>query len=369
MTPSEDVRELPSGATQPAPEGPGTYRHERHLQGQLRRGAAMAPDRAVALEHVRDVILKDLDRRTGQSGGWEVGFVRRARDSWLFKASTARAPWPLAVKVYCEAAPKGLPARQLAALKHYHGAMASAPALTVPAPWAALPEHRTLIMEWIEAPRLDHLLKAARKRQERDRLIAAAGRWLRHFHDQGDHSLRPLGDIDLLRPIDTFLGGADGSGVRDLHMRAAYGVLRKTARDHAGTKIPFVTSHGDFSPANMFLDATRTVGFDFKATAARPPARDILHFLIYARSFNTSPWMLLDPRLDTDDLAAFLAAYGPLDALDERLITMFRLAEALYSWSLLIDRMHREGRSLRGLARAFRLRGIARRAANSLTSG
>jgi hypothetical protein len=327
----------------------------------------MAADRAVSVEHVRDVILMDLDRRTGRDGPWEVEFVRKSRESWLFKGHTPQAPWPLAIKVYCTAMPEALPARQIEALRRYHAAMASRPGLTVPAPWAALPEHRTLIMEWIDAPRVDKLLSRAGTRLERDRIIADAGRWLRHFHDQGDRTLQPLKDIDLLRPIDTLLSGEGGATARDPVWRAAYDVLRDSVRQFAETRISFVISHGDFSPPNLFLGADRTIGFDFKANAARPPARDILHFLVYAEAFNTPTWMLLTSNIGRHDLDAFVSAYGPLDAaMDERLLTVFRLAEALRSWSYLLDGMRRDGVSIRRMARALSLRRMAKHAARSL---
>jgi hypothetical protein len=330
----------------------------------------MAADRAVTPEHVRDVILVDLDRRTGQTGNWNVTLIGEARESWLFKAHTPLAPWPLAVKVFSTAMPAGLPARQHAALRHYHAAMAGRPELTVPVPWGVLPEHRTLIMKWIDAPRLDKLLRRAVRRPERDRLIAAAGRWLRHFHDQGEQRLQPVTDIDLLRPVDTLLGGEGGANARDPVFRAAYGVLRDRVREFADTRIAFITSHGDFSPANLFLDEQRTVGFDFKANAARPAAHDMLHFLVHAKSFTTSPWMLLTSRVDERDLDAFVSGYGALDSgMNERLLTVFRLAEALHSWAYLIDRMRREGMSARRFLRALHLRGIAKDATRRLEQG
>ena len=187
----------------------------------------MAPERAVSAQHVRDVILKDLDRRSGREGPWEVEFISRARESWLFKARSPQAPWPLAVKVYCTAVPKTLATRQTKVLQHYHAAMTE-PGLSVPAPFAAVPQHRTLIMEWIDAPRVDRLLTGARTRAERDRIIANAGRWLRHFHDHGVQAQRPLGSIDLLRPLDTLLSGVGGVDARDRAFRAAYGVLRSS---------------------------------------------------------------------------------------------------------------------------------------------
>ena len=371
MTPSEKFRKPKPrpGAGQPASGRAGTYRHERYLQEQLRRGAAMAPDRAITPEHVRDVILKELDRSMGGDAPWTVEFMRKARDSWLFRASAPPAPWPLAIKVYCNAMPQGLPGRQHAALEHYHAAM-NGPGLTVPAPWAVLPQHRTLIMEWIDAPRVDKLLMGIDKRLERDRILAAAGRWLKHFHDSGTQELQPLSDIDLLQPVHTYLGEGGGAKAGDRVFRAAYGMLRESARDLADRNIPFVMAHGDFSPGNLFHGPDRTVGFDFKANLARPAVRDIMHFLVYARSFNTPAWMRLASDVDRQDQEAFVGGYGGLGSvMDDRLMTVFRLAEALQSWSHLVDRMRREGSNLRRQARAWRLRGMARRAVRSLERG
>ena len=327
----------------------------------------MAADRAVTPEHVRDVILADHDRRNRQNGNWTVTPIGKARESWLFKAHTPLAPWPLAVKVFSSAMPVALPARQHTALRHYHAAMAGRPDLTVPVPWGVLPEHRTLIMEWIDAPRLDKLLRRAVRRPERNRLIAAAGRWLRHFHDQGEQTLRPVKDIDLLRPVDTLLGGEGGENARNPVFRAACGILRDRLHEFADTRIALVTSHGDFSPANLFLDERRTVGFDFKANTARPTAHDMLHFLVHAKSFTTSPWMLLTSRVDEHDLDAFVSGYGALDAgMNARLLSVFRLAEALHSWAYLIARVRREGMSARRFVRALHLRAIASDASRRL---
>jgi hypothetical protein len=296
-----------------------------------------------------------------------VTFLARARESWLYRAQSPQAPGPLAVKVYCTAMPDTLPARQLRVLRQYHDAMAGQPGLTVPAPWAALPKHRALIMEWIDAPRADKLLARAATRPERDRIMAAAGCWLRHFHDQGAQDVRPLGDLDLLRPLHTLMGRDGGATAPDPAFRTAYVTLQDCARELGETEIALVTVHGDFSPANLFLGDDRTIGFDFKANKVRPAARDIMHFLVYARSFNTSTWRLLTSQVDRHDLEAFLGGYGALDdAMDARLLMVLWLAEALQSWAHLLARTRREGLNLRRIARLLRLRSMASRAARSL---
>jgi hypothetical protein len=370
MTPSENKRKTPPGAVQPTPDRPGTYRRERYLQGQHRRIAAMAPDRAVSAEHVRDVILRDLAPLAGRDWDWKVSVVTTARESWLFKAASPQAPWPLAVKVYCTATPDALPARQLRVLGQYHDAMAGQPGLTVPAPWAVLPQHRALMMQWIDAPRVDKLLNRASGRTERSRIMAEAGRWLRHFHDQGEHDARRLGDLDLLRPLDILMGSLGLETAPDPAFRTAHATLQDCVRDLRDAPIPLVTAHGDFSPANLFLGNDRAVGFDFKAKPAWPAARDIMHFLVYAKSFNTSTWRLLTTQVVRHDQEAFLSGYGALDdAMDARLLTVFQLSEALHSWAHSLDRIRREGRNLRRTARTRRLRSMATHAARSLSRG
>ncbi|HUE45167.1 MAG TPA: hypothetical protein VMO81_02840 [Aestuariivirgaceae bacterium] len=330
----------------------------------------MAPDRAVSTEHVRDVILRDLPPQAGRDWDWEVSVVTTARESWLFKAASPQAPWPLAVKVYCTASPDALPARQLRVLRQYHDAMAGRPDLTVPTPWAALPKHRALMMEWIDAPRVDKLLNRAFGRTERSRIMAAAGRWLRHFHDQGKRDARRLGDLDLLRPLDTLMGKSGVATVADPAFRATHATLQDCLRDLSDVPIALVTAHGDFAPANLFLGDDRAVGFDFKAHKARPVARDIMHFLVYAKSFNTSTWRLLTTQVVRHDQEAFLAGYGALDdAMDARLLTVFQLSEALRSWAYSLDRIRREGSDLRRTTRIRRLRDVATHTARILRRG
>lgn len=338
--------------------------HARFMQEQVQLAAAMAEDEVVSADHVRAVILKTLDRCAHRNGAWQVEPVRRVREGWLFKAFTPLAPWPLAIKVYCSAMPVHLADRQHQALTRYHAGMASRPGLTVPAPWAASRRHRTLVMEWIEEPRADLLLRRA-GRLQRNHIITAASRWLRHFHDQDVSVSRPLTALELLRPIDTPLGGQDaGASVTDPVFAGAYRALVRHAGDLDGRPISYVKSHGDFTPTNLFHGPQRTVGFDFVAGPTEPALRDILHFLAFAdfeRPLMTRASGLLSSAMDRQDLQAFLAAYGPLDdSLDARLIGAFRLAEVLRRWAFLLERMRRLGPTWRTVATTLRLRSMTK---------
>jgi hypothetical protein len=95
-----------------------------------------------------------------------------------------------------------------------------------------------------------------------------------------------------------------------------------------------------------------------------------MHFLVYAKAFNTSTWSLLTSRVARHDQKAFLAGYGAFDgATDARLLAVFQLSEALRSWAHSLDRIRREGTNLRRTGRTRRLRSMATHAARNLRRG
>lgn len=346
---------------------------ERYLEQEDSRVAAMSPEHAVTVEHVRDDILRVFNRRTGWKKPWRVEPVAQGRESWLFKAESPLAPSPMAIKVYCTAVKPGVAKQQLSLLQRYHAAMASRPELTVPEGWAAYTNLRTLVMEWIDEPRVDKLLRNVEGR-DRDRIIATAGRWLRHFHDQGEPELRPFDTSHLVRAVDTPLGGEGaGASVKDPGFRRAYATFRRYESEFAGRPVRHALGHGDFKTANLFHGPRRTVGFDMSVRRPAPVIRDIFHFVASAEvdgSLARRGSMLLRSGHGLYDLDAFLEGYGPLDEqADERLLAFCRLAEALNSWVLVIDRMRRHGLHVRRIARALRLRHMASHSAALLERG
>src|SRR5688500_3461478 len=99
MTPSKRPHAAP-----PAAARAGTYRYDNLLQAAIRRRQAMAAERAVSPAYVREVILPDLDRHNGHAGRWAVADQAiKGRDSWIFRADSPQAPFPLALKVYSSA--------------------------------------------------------------------------------------------------------------------------------------------------------------------------------------------------------------------------------------------------------------------------
>lgn len=341
---SRVVSRRPAATTASPTAGDRVERYLRQLEARQRRERAMATLPPPTAEHVRDVVLRDLDVRTGRRGDWRLeGPVAHGRDSWVFKATTASSPGPLAVKVYLNDMPAEGIARQDANLRRYHAAMAGRSGLTVPAPWAALPEHRTLIMEWISEPLMGTLLaEAGRRRDRRAKLFAAAGAWLRHFHDQSTIDYRPLKTDRLRWQVDRSLGAEQGAGqrVRDTVFRHGYGVLVERAREFSQAPVATAVCHGDFTFNNLFHGAERTVGFDFGARHRMPVSYDICRFVSTAETakpFLSRRATLAPQGVEAQDLEAFLAGYGPLEArLEGRLLSYLHLAEVLRRWAVLI---------------------------------
>jgi len=368
MTPSKKLAAAaPTYAASGAPAG--TYRYKGHLQAENRRRQAMADDRAASPRYVRDVILPELARQSGQAGPWSLeDRVIRGRDSWIFKAHAPDAPFPLALKVFCDAVEKKEIVRQAKLLSRHHDAMANRPDLSVPAPWAALPDHRTLVMEWIEEPSLDALLRrAGRCREERIRLLAAAGRWLSHFHDQSGLASGPLRTDRLQRRIDLLLGGETGAGhmVSDQTFRGAYAVLLRCADEFAGAPFPHATAHGDFMARNL-LHGRRTIGIDIGGRPNFPVTHDMFRFLVQAeveRPLLTSA----SAGIRGSDAQAFLAAYGAGAQLgNDRLMAFLYLAATLTRWAHRINLFRQRRYRIFRVAEALRLRQLAKRALMSL---
>jgi hypothetical protein len=216
------------------------------------------------------------------------------------------------------------------------------------------------------------LQRAGRRRDERALLFAAAGRWLRHFHGQSEVAVLPLSPKPLLQQIETRLVGQGEARrtVFDGIFRRSHEVLQTRLAACAGTPIPHVLAHGDFVSHNLFHGPERTVGFDVAGRHTSPVTRDIFRFLVHAESakpFFTRPSTLAPTGIERQDREAFLSAYGPLDpALDDSLLAVLQLAEVLYRWSVLLDRLRRGWVNTDRIVTVIRLRRMAKYAVATL---
>lgn len=295
---------------------------------------------------LRQVLASAIGHGGGADGGWRIdGPPIRARRSRIFLAHTPLAPWPVAVKAFAADVKLDAILQQADILTRYHKAMSSHPGLTVPALWRVLPEHRILIMEWIDEPRIDGQLRwRGRHPGRRAELLAAAGRWLGHFHQPSTMRSQPLQTSRLHKHIDDLLGGDTGAGdcVPDSVFRNAYALLCRQAAEFAGAPVIHGETHGDFLPHNLLHGPRRTVGLDFKPRRPAPIARDMFRFLVQAEA--EKPLLMPQRALsrwgtEQADLDAFLAGYGPLhQPADDALMGFFHLSEVLRRWAMLIGR-------------------------------
>jgi hypothetical protein len=366
MTPSKKPNNVRRKAARAGP-----YRYNSVLQAEIRREQAMADDRAVSAGHVREVILADLDRQNGQSAGaWTVDDrVIKGRDSWIFRAESPHAPFPLALKVYCTAVEPDVPVRQGELLRQFHDATADRRDFAVPMPWAVLPDHRTLVMEWIEAPGLDKLLQGAGRRgEERQRLLSLAGRWLRHFHERSGVELQPLKSHQLQKRVDLQLGGEPGAGlkVRDQAFRKAYAVLLEGVAEFDGAPLPHATAHGDFQAKNLLHGPLGTVGIDLTGFPNTPVTNDMFQFLVHAEV--EKPFLSRGMTgIEGPNAQAFLTAYGAMEHLDDaRLMSFLYLAATLVRWAHRIKLLRLRRYRIFRVGQALRLRHMANHALSRL---
>lgn len=376
---AQAVTQQADDATEPA--GPRSRaltarRYVELLQERRKRQAAMASEPPATASEVETVILGALDEGSGKPGGWNVeGPMATGRDSWVFRAHTPLAEYPLAVKVFCSAVPGTRVGDRYRQLQRYHSGMADGRD-TVPAPWAVLPAHRTLISEWIDEPMIATLLrKAGRRRERRAELLQAAGRWLGRFHEQGGISFAPLDPARLRWYVDRSLGGVEGAGydAGDAVFRHGYATLVKHAGAFSQTPVGHTRCHADFTPTNLFHGPERTVGIDFAVRPKLPVSFDICRFLTATESskpFWTRRSDLSPQGLERQDQAAFMTGYGRFDLpFDGRMFSYLHLAEVLRRYATRIGERPPRGLSIKHRVKLLRLRRMIGYAARHVEQG
>lgn len=295
----------------------------------------MKDDREITPDFVRETILRGFD----PAGDWLLeGEPIRARVSTIFKAVSPRSGQTMAIKLYRPGARPGIETAHERRLRRIRAVMEGSTRLTVPRPLGAIPQHRALLMEWIEEPQVSRLLaRAGSRRKERARLFEVAGRWLRYFHDCAGARPAPLDVGRLRKDIRAMLGGADAGEVRDGAFRRRHDDLLRHAHAFEGLPVAHAEIHGDFNPNNLLHGSARTVGIDLGLTPPSPVTSDIGRFLVQAETakpFLGMPFGLGPLGSEKWDLQAFMAGYGAVPpGLDQRQFAFLILAEVLRRWA------------------------------------
>lgn len=220
-------------------------------------------------------------------------------------------------------------------------------------PLDVLPEHATLLMEYVDAGTLREALLAQSRlappflpwpRSARPPYSAwpNAGRWLRTFHDQvpgpDARTRQPTRDsvVERFDAYDRYLTDQLG--------RRVLGRVASTGAGLAGTllpeRLPLATGHGDFAPRNVFVDDQgRLSVIDPMPRWRVPRYEDLSRFLVALR--------LLGLQVHTRGLAysaaeldrreeAVVAGYFGTDAIPRAELGCYQLLIVLDKWSALV---------------------------------
>jgi hypothetical protein len=251
-----------------------------------------------------------------------------------------------------------LPAADMSALE-YAGLRAIAagfgsddPDFAAVRPLAHLPEQATIMMSFVAAPTLRHVIleQSRLRRAVRSRTpsrpaaysCGLVGRWLRKFQGFTSTTVVPVQQgtrndvVDQLFAYGRYLEAQPGGGgAADLADRAA---------DLAGRVLPEVLplalGHGDFAPRNMFVDRGRLVVFDPMPRWAVPAYDDVCRFLVGVR--------LLGEQVHTHGVAFSRATMNVWedetisgflggDEHERAALRCYQLMILLDKWSALVD--------------------------------
>jgi tRNA A-37 threonylcarbamoyl transferase component Bud32 len=254
--------------------------------------------------------------------------------SVLFYAECKLFPGPALAKICLEPQThepdSGAAQRQYDALGRVHRAMKGVPEFSVPQPYLILPELALLAMEWIPGVNLGKALFSWRSSAEEAKAyMARSAGWLRAFHACGRLSAGRL-DVETRMPI---LEDIAGRAVPDDAFHTGVEQLRRTASAAGIVELPRAWIHADFTPDNVILSGTRTIGIDVHIQHQNTVVYDLAPFLNHLALglYEPAGWLLA--RSHDELRKTFLAAYfeGEQDSVDAPLAWV-QLYMALQQW-------------------------------------
>ena len=216
-------------------------------------------------------------------------------------------------------------------------------------PLEHLADESVVLMDYVEAPTLRHLLvRGSRftpwfRRPRREDLWRQAGAWLRDVQQQMPREGRPARQGTRAEVVDRF--GAFGDFLTSRLGARTAGDAARSGAELAATvlpeRLPLVVGHGDYAPRNVFLlEDDRLAVFDPLPRWSVPPFEDLCRFLVACR--------LQGAQLHTRGVAysagalearehAVIAGYGGGDAVPLAQLRCYQLLITLDKWCALVD--------------------------------
>ncbi len=292
-------------------------------------------------------IVRQLGKQTAVENWVITGPVIESRECIIYKASGTTYPHAIAIKVYRDRKKRKNNAMpQYAALERFAPLLNTADSpYRVPVAYGSFPEQRTFLMEWVEAPTLEyHLWRYCYHRGQQQSGIRRTFGWLRAFHEQADHEVKPANIKRYKDRLQQFIEQQDGGAL-----------LEKNAVFHAGVEclvnlagyferlnVAHARLHGDFTPSNMLIGDDVVTAIDITGAQLLPVAEDIGLQLSYIAT--GYPNML--PRSDMKKppsqwplLAVILKAYAyPQGDGQRRFLLYVFLYQLLRRWVVIAYR-------------------------------
>jgi hypothetical protein len=189
-----------------------------------------------------------LEPLLAQLPGWRlIGRMRLRRNARLYQLEAPEGD-AYAFKIFTSRREANAYYQALLAA---HNRADAARGIAVPKPISLMPEQHAVVMEWVGAPRISDRLRWRPFGRCRQQALARAAQWLRWYHEGFPiHTASPNGNGEMLE----------------------HGVI-----------------HGDFTPSNLFVDATRVLGFDFTSQHTGLLLEDICRYLAYLSVYRLVP--------------------------------------------------------------------------------
>jgi serine/threonine protein kinase len=298
------------------------------------------------------------------------------RESTIYRLSSVSGRRSICIKVVTRGSRELQDAASLyVALRHYHARSDRERGFTVPEPYGWIPEHRAVIMEWVEGRTFSEILKKelflTKRRHESIRKVAG---WLRWFHSQSKVERGSLANGWQLKGIvKVFNETRDldkAAMAHDSVLREYFEVASKSSEVLGAAEIDCAILHDDFKPTNLLISSSGVVvGIDFLGRRRGPVSHDIFRFLsdldfyrnLVGRSF------ALSSGSKSNDFDVFLAAYGGRAGGIARQPFVY-----LYFLTILSALVHQRKKFNRRIGHMIRMavfRGIAKQLSHELTSG